>query len=415
MTRPTRPDLPSTTSPNFQQRMRESVMTYLGKLGNPLDRGMTVRDLLDSGLAVIRPGASLGGGGVPPLNPGNAGGVVKDLTPPPTPTGFVLTAGISNFFVETDPPAFTMGHGYGRTNVYGIPYSGTGPEPTFTDALPLTSFQGEVTSYATDPSTTWRVWIKWETADGVESIAPAGGTNGAETTTGVDVTKLVDAMTGPGNPFQEVTSPILLPDGTTVPVGVYISDAYIHRMQVNTAMIRDLAVVNAKIADVSVDKLRAGSIAVGQYIQSSAYVAGTTGFRIEGNGNAEFNNAVVRGTIFASAGSFAGTIAAATGNFRGQVTGGGFSTYAWPPSGQNGFYLGSAGLLIGNANDGKYFQVEAAGNVYAPGFSIVNGSATFSGDLSVTSGASGTRIEITTSQIRVYEGGVLRVLIGVGF
>jgi hypothetical protein len=411
MSRPTRIDIPSPTAPNFSQRMREAMMVYLGKQGNPLDRGITVRDLLSTGLAVIKPGMSLGGGsGTPPLNP-NIPEDPPDLTPPPTPTGLVLTGGLSNFFIETDPPAFTMGHGYGRTNVYGIPYV-SGPLPTFSDALPLGSFQGEVWSYATDPSTTWRVWVKWQTADGVESIAPAGGTNGMAVTTGQNVAKLVDAMTGPNLPFKEVTSPILLPDGTVVPVGVYISDAFIHRMQVQTAQIHDLAVTNAKVVSLSASKITAGSIAVGQYVRSSSYVPGVTGFTIEGGGNVEFNNAIVRGTIYAGAGTFAGDISAASGNFRGQITGGGFSGYAWPPAGQTGFYLGPGGLLLGNSNDGRYVQIDAAGNLYAPQFSIVNGAATFAGTLSVTGGGGGDYVQITSTQIVVVVGGVLRVRMG---
>jgi hypothetical protein len=35
--------------------------------------------------------------------------------------------------------------------------------------------------------------------------------------------------------------------------------------------------------------------------------------------------------------------------------------------------------LLGNANDGKYFRVTGAGDVYAPAFSIVDGVATFNG------------------------------------
>lgn len=409
-----RPDLPPPTAPNFDQRLRETVMVYLGRQGDPLDRGMTLRDLLASGIATLKPGTTPGTGvGIPPINPGT-GETTKDLTPPPTPTGFALTQGISVFFIETDPPTFTMGHGYGRTNVYGIPYDGTGPEPTFSDAVPITSFQGETASYATDPATTWRVWVKWQTADGVESVAPAGGTNGAEVTTGQNVAKLVEAMTGPGKPFKEVTSPISLPDGTVVPVGVYISDAFIHRMQVQTAMIYDAAITNAKIDSVSASKITAGSIAVGQYVRSSSYVPGTTGFTIEGSGNVEFNNAIVRGTIYAGAGTFAGDITGANGNFRGQITGGSFTGYAWPPSGQSGFYLGSSGLLIGNANDNRFFQVEAGGNVYSPQFTIVNGNATFSGGINVVGAAGTRRLQITNSQILVWDdSNVLRVRLGI--
>ena len=45
-----RKDLPAPSAPNFEQRLRETVMTYLGKQGDPLDRGLTVRDLVANGV-----------------------------------------------------------------------------------------------------------------------------------------------------------------------------------------------------------------------------------------------------------------------------------------------------------------------------------------------------------------------------
>lgn len=43
-------------------------------------------------------------------------------------------------------------------------------------------------------------------------------------------------------------------------------------------------------------------------MQSSNYGAGTTGWQIHNNGNAEFNNAVLRGTVYATGGWFQGTV-----------------------------------------------------------------------------------------------------------
>lgn len=45
---------------------------------------------------------------------------------------------------------------------------------------------------------------------------------------------------------------------------------------------------------------------------SPAFVAGSTGWQINKTGNCEFNNVTVRGTVYASAGSFTGTVSAAT-------------------------------------------------------------------------------------------------------
>ncbi len=66
-----------------------------------------------------------------------------------------------------------------------------------------------------------------------------------------------------------------------------------------------------------------------------------------------------------------------------EIYGGDITGWGWPVAGQSkkGFYLGPNGLLIGNANDNRYFYADVNGDVSAPGFSIVNGSATFSGTL----------------------------------
>ena len=86
--------------------------------------------------------------------------------------------------------------------------------------------------------------------------------------------------------------------------------------------------------------------------------------------------------------------------------GAGYATSApgWPSPGNLGvgYHLSSDGLYIGNPQNGKYFGVDAAGNMYTPQFSVVNGAATFSGALSAVTGAiallrsraSGARMEM---------------------
>jgi hypothetical protein len=121
--------------------------------------------------------------------------------------------------------------------------------------------------------------------------------------------------------------------------------------------------------------LGAGTVGItqlGATIQTTNF-SGTTGWQITTGGAATFNTVALRGAI----------------------NGGSFTGYAWPASG-TGFHLGPNGLLLGNFNTGRYFQVEAAGNVYAPGLSIVDGNATFSGGLS---GASGTFSGSLTAQV----------------
>jgi hypothetical protein len=115
-------------------------------------------------------------------------------------------------------------------------------------------------------------------------------------------------------------------------------------------------------------------------------VTGKNGFYIGSTGIVATKNGKATVSI-SNAGEaiFSGSLSAASGNFTGAVYGGSYtSSYAWPAAGGTGFYLGASGLLFGTANgtNAKYFQITGEGNVYAPGFSIENGSASFSGTLS---------------------------------
>lgn len=122
-------------------------------------------------------------------------------------------------------------------------------------------------------------------------------------------------------------------NGVTIPPGVYMDAAYIKNLQAMVARLGVAWIDNAMIAELSAAKITAGSLWVG-----------------------------------------------------GRITGGNFTGWAWPAAG-GGFYLGPEGLLLGNYNVGRYLEVRADGDLYAPGFSIVGGSANFSGALS---GATGT-------------------------
>jgi hypothetical protein len=259
-----RNDLPSPNAPNFPQRLREAVMTYLGRTGDPLDRGITLRDLIEGGFARLRDGYTAGqaaaSGGALPIAP-ESQVEEPDLTPPPTPTGFTVSAAISHVFIEHDAPLYTQGHGHLRTRVYGKIVAQGDPLPVFADAVELTQFTGTVHAHPSNPSTTWRLWIKWESAGGVLSVSPAGGTNGLQVVTGQDVSSLVAAMTGEGKPFTVLTEPTVI-GGVTFPAGIYSTQAFIRDLQVTNAKIADLAVDTAKIADLAVDTGQIADLAV---------------------------------------------------------------------------------------------------------------------------------------------------------
>lgn len=64
----------------------------------------------------------------------------------------------------------------------------------------------------------------------------------------------------------------------------------------------------SKIESLNVSKLRAGSVNVDEYLQSTGYVAGSTGWRINGDGSVEFDSGYFRGDITGATGTFSGTI-----------------------------------------------------------------------------------------------------------
>lgn len=193
-----RKDLPSEKASNFQQRLRETVMTYLGKQGDPLDRGITLRDLISSGIAKL-PNGWRSGSDTVPLSPGSftvdADSVTLDLTPPPVPTGVEVTAAITNLMISTDSPSYRAGGGHLSMVVYGQTYVAGGATPVFATAARLAEIPGAIGSYATNPSTTWHIWVTWKSKAGVEG-PPAGGTNGFVAATGENVELLLNALSG---------------------------------------------------------------------------------------------------------------------------------------------------------------------------------------------------------------------------
>lgn len=402
-----RKDLPPTTAVNFLERVKEELTVYMGNRGAPLEQAVRFKDLADGKLVTLSPAFLAGrGGGVQPSisGPGTAvvAPYVADLTPPPSVTGFTALSAISNLLLSTDAPVFTMGHGYLTTVLYGVTRAAGAPLPTFANAVEIARFVGTVYAYPTNPATTWHLWVKWMSVDGVLSEAPTGGINGVSTTTAADVTRLIAALTGPGNPFKVVTTSYTLADGTVVPVGTYTSDAYMGSFVAARGQIGLLAVDDARIANLQVSKLTAGSISVGEYIQSTGFLSGSSGWRINGNGVAEFSGVIVRGTVIATSGQIGGNTIDATGmqspsyaagsagwrlnsdgtivanqiTLRGSLMGGSFTGYAWPAAPGTGFYLGSEGLRLGNLNTGGYFQINSNGDFYAPGIDVVGGSLT---------------------------------------
>lgn len=244
----------------------------------------------------------------------------------------------------------------------------------------------------------------------------------------------------PALPFIVRTTATTI-NGVAVPVGVYMRDGFIQNGTITNAKVGNAAIDNAKIANVSAAKLTAGAIGVSNYIESTNYQSGQSGWRIHGNGNSEFANTTVRGQVIATSGTigsvkiaqgglestnwngtagwriaadgsvvfssgtfggslkaatgtFAGSLSAATGTFAGslsaasgtftgtvsagQYVSGAFTSWDWPSPGQTGVYLSSQGMKLGNFRNNKFVELRQNGDIITPGFQVVDGVMTVS-------------------------------------
>ncbi|TYQ19924.1 UNVERIFIED_ORG: hypothetical protein JN05_01292 [Zoogloea ramigera] len=151
----------------------------------------------------------------------------------------------------------------------------------------------------------------------------------------------------PSVPFIVRTTETVI-DGVTIPIGTYIANAFI----------QNASITNAKIAgDIWSSNWAPGANGSGWYLQRS-------------------------GDFYAN-----------SVRLRGNIAGGAYTGYSWPANNGTGYYLGPEGLLLGNPSTGRYLQVEGDGTLHAPGFSIENGRANFSGNVNTGIGA-GFRIEM---------------------
>jgi hypothetical protein len=89
-------------------------------------------------------------------------------------------------------------------------------------------------------------------------------------------------------------------NNVSVPAGVYMDAAFIKNGTITTAKIGDAQIDNAKIVSLTASKITAGDISVGNYIQSTGFISGSQGWRIHGNGVAEFAAASIRGQLVAA-------------------------------------------------------------------------------------------------------------------
>lgn len=413
-------NLPTVSSPlprdlqQFIQRVREALDS------GGLDGAVTARQLVAAGIAGFGTGVV--------TNP--TGAVVE--TPRP-PTGLAASGALANIIVTWNAETYS-GHAY--TEIWAAAQTSAqvaaSENPTLGQAELVGMNAGNVFAHQLGTAATRWYWARNVNVNGVASAYNA--TNGVSATTGDDPDYLMDvlseALGGSSEaPFFQIDTTTTI-NGVSIPAGTYIKAAFIADATINRAKIQDAAIDNAKIANLDAAKITAGTLSADR-IGSNSIVAdkiNTNNLTIkDGSGNILFGagNALgysnVSGGPPSNADQTSSNTAANIANqgafaTLGQISTSNVSTYIANGAIQNA-QIGNAAIdnaKIGNVIQSTTYTAGSQGWKINKGGEIELNNATFRGTIDVTSSSSSStsRLEITSSTIKVFEGSTLRVKIG---
>lgn len=353
---PAIPDLGSTSLDQVVLAIKQWIDTRQGSIGDGLDRAVTLRDLVAAGALDPAMANSIAAG---VLSPNPPVVTVTDPAVPPTPTQLTATGAITSILLT-----WTFAVGYSRLSHFEVWRSAT---DAIGDAVLISQPRGAIWADPVAAGDAFYYWVRAVSDAGTSPYNSVAGTLGQTSVnnqqvqdainSSIDASGLLDQLTiktspdglvsgyglastpsadngsattfavladrflvgapaangiVPVVPFVVQTTPTVV-NGVPVAKGVYIADAFVVNGSITNAKIGNLAVDDAKIANVSVAKLLAGQLSVTEYIESSGFLSGVSGFHINGSGVAEFNQVVVRGGVYATYGAIGGNIIDSTG------------------------------------------------------------------------------------------------------
>lgn len=283
------PKLPAIPSSNADQQidaMKEILEVREGRSGSMLEKTVTWRDLFSNGVVQLNiSNVTYGVGGAGSISGTgflDTGTTPADATPPAAPTGVHATGAIASIIVEWDANPSTQ-HAFtevwrSATNDLGTAVLlGTSPGSIYVDTV------GAHKSYY--------YWVRFVSKFPVKG--PYQGTAGILGSTGLDASYLIDILTAnpPAgvtyNPLFYVQPTAIVINGTSVPAGVYISQAVIRNLSVTNAMIANAAIDSAKIVDATIGTAKIADAAITTAKIGDAQI---TTAKI---GNAQITNALI--------------------------------------------------------------------------------------------------------------------------
>jgi len=201
---PALPAIPAGASPELRkylETLAQVVSIRLGRRGDPRDRAITMRELIDSGLA-----KELATSPFDPNRSGNAGFVqpgasLVDLAVPPAPTGFTASGAYSQINLNWDYPAYSN-HSHTEVHVHTSNVIG--------DATLLGIQTGRIFVDPVGSGQTRYYWVRHVNTDGL--AGPFNSASGTVASTALDAVHLLTQLT------NQITSSQLTVD-LRLPIG----------------------------------------------------------------------------------------------------------------------------------------------------------------------------------------------------
>jgi len=269
---PAFPKVPASASPEMRrylETLEQVTNIRLGRRGDPRDRAVTLRELIDSGLA-----QELRSNPFDPNRSGNVGfvqpgGRLPDLAVPPAPTGFQANGAYSQINLGWDYPAYSN---HSHTEVHSHTSDSIG------DATLLGIQSGRIFVDPVGSGATRYYWVRHVNTDSI--AGPFNAAAGTAASTAPDVNHLLGVLTGAitdSQLSQSLSSDIT---GVATAAAAAASDAA-EAIAAKTAALlaqsnAETAKDNAEIAETNADTSRASaSTSAGQSAASATSAAGS--------------------------------------------------------------------------------------------------------------------------------------------
>ena len=263
------PPIPTDASPalrSYLSALGEALQVRLGRRGDPRDRAVTLRELVDSGLAKQLKARTFDPNVINSSNIGFETNITPNLAVPPAPAGLAAAVGFKTIILTWNSsvwPGFLYSN-HSLTQVFRHTSDAIG------DAVIIGTTNSAI--FADDivnDGTTYYYWVKYISTDNVPG--PFNATSGvaatASTTNAITSTMITDdAITTPKLATNSVTTDALAAGAITADKAIIanaaIVTAQIADANITTAKIASAAITTAKIADANITTAKIGSAAV---------------------------------------------------------------------------------------------------------------------------------------------------------